>query len=87
MVGHGYTDPDDESKLRDHKKKDSKALVIIQQVVHDSVFSRITVATTLKQAWSILQKEFRRDFETLIIKSGESITDFLSRAMAIVSQM
>ena len=29
----------------------------------------------------------RRDFETLAMKNGESIADFLSRAMAIVSQM
>ncbi|XP_022973356.1 uncharacterized protein LOC111471915 [Cucurbita maxima] len=57
--------------------------------------------TTSKQAWSILQKEFlgdskvmtvklqslRRDFETLLMTNGESIADFLSRAMAIVSQM
>ncbi|XP_023522604.1 uncharacterized protein LOC111786601, partial [Cucurbita pepo subsp. pepo] len=29
----------------------------------------------------------RRDFETLLMTNGESIADFLSRAMAIVSQM
>ncbi|KAK2985314.1 hypothetical protein RJ640_024310 [Escallonia rubra] len=101
LVEQGYPDPDEESRLKENKKKDSKALVIIQQVVHDSVFSRIAAATTSKQAWSILRKEFqgdskvivvrlqslRRDFETLYMKSGESIADFLSRAMAIVSQM
>ncbi|KAK3034205.1 hypothetical protein RJ639_032785 [Escallonia herrerae] len=66
-----------------------------------SGFSRIAAAPTSKQAWSILWKEFqgdskvivvrlqslRRDFETLYMKSGESIADFLSRATAIVSQM
>ncbi|KAK2983132.1 hypothetical protein RJ640_022604 [Escallonia rubra] len=97
----GYPDPDEESRLKENKKKDSKALVIIQQAVHDSVFSRIAAATTSKQAWPIMRKEFqgdskvivvrlqslRRDFETLYMKSGESIADFLSRAMAIVSQM
>ncbi|KAK2977519.1 hypothetical protein RJ640_029403 [Escallonia rubra] len=101
LVEQGYPDPDEESRLKENKKKDSKALVIIQQAVHDSVFSRIAAATTSKQAWSILRKEFqgdskvivvrlqslRRDFETLYMKSGESIADFLSRAMAIVSQM
>ncbi|KAA8536856.1 hypothetical protein F0562_029334 [Nyssa sinensis] len=58
-------------------------------------------ATTSKQAWSTLQKKFqrdskvivvklqslRRDFETLYMKSGESITDFLSQVTTIVSQM
>ena len=29
----------------------------------------------------------RRDFETLLMTNGESIVDFLSRAMTIVSQM
>ncbi|KAA0046865.1 putative gag-pol polyprotein, identical [Cucumis melo var. makuwa] len=74
LVEQGYVDPDDKGKLRENKKKDSKALVIIQQAVHDSVFSRIVAATT-------------RDFETLMMKNGESIADFLSRATIIISQM
>lgn len=32
-------------------------------------------------------QSLRRDFETLIMKNGELVADFLSRAMAIVSQM
>lgn len=101
FVERGYADPDEENRLRDNKKKDAKALVFIQQAVHDSIFSRIATATTSMQAWSILQKEFqgdskvivvrlqslRRDFETLMMKGGESIASFLSRAMTIVSQM
>ncbi|KAA8524804.1 hypothetical protein F0562_011227 [Nyssa sinensis] len=95
LVEQGYADPDEETRLKENKKKDSKALVIIQQAVHDSIFSRIAAATTSKQAWSTLQKEFqgdskvivvklqslRRDFETLYMKSGESIADFLSRVL------
>ena len=47
FVEHGYADPrDDESKLQENRKKDSNALVIIQQAVHDNVFSRIAAATT-----------------------------------------
>ncbi|KAH0779714.1 hypothetical protein KY290_006141 [Solanum tuberosum] len=101
LVESGFEDPDEGDRLRNNKQKDAKALVFIQQAVHDSVFSRIAAATTSKQAWSILQKEFqgdskvivvrlqslRRDFETLMMKSGESIADFLSRAVAIVSKM
>ncbi|VFQ83594.1 unnamed protein product [Cuscuta campestris] len=101
FVELGYADPDEANKLRENKKKDSKALAIIQQAVHDNVFSRIATATNSKQAWSTLQKEFkgdskvivvrlqslRRDFETMIMKNGESVADFLSRAMTIVSQM
>ncbi|KAA8523955.1 hypothetical protein F0562_010614 [Nyssa sinensis] len=101
LVEQGYADPNEETRLKENKKKDSKALLIIQQAVHDSIFSRIETATTSKQAWSTLQKEFqgdskvimvklqslRRDFETLYMKSGESIADFLSRVTTIVSQM
>ncbi|KAA0033340.1 DUF4219 domain-containing protein [Cucumis melo var. makuwa] len=50
LVEQGYANPDDKDKLRENRKKDSKALVIIQQAVHDSVFSRIAAATTSKQA-------------------------------------
>jgi len=32
-------------------------------------------------------QSLRHDFETLMMKSGESIASFLSRAMTIVSQM
>ncbi|KAH0686929.1 hypothetical protein KY284_017482 [Solanum tuberosum] len=39
LVERGYTDPDEENRLRDNKKKDAKALVFIQQAIHDSVFS------------------------------------------------
>lgn len=101
FVEQGFTDPDEANKLRENKKKNSKALMIFQQAVHDIIFSRIATSTTSKQAWSILQKEFqgdskvvvvrlqslRCDFETLIMKNGDSIYDFLSRAMTIVSQM
>ncbi|XP_059295372.1 uncharacterized protein LOC132048691 [Lycium ferocissimum] len=101
LVERGFVDLDEENRLQDNKKKDAKALVIIQQAIHDSVFSWIAVATTSKQGWSIVQKEFqgdskvivvrlqslRRDFENLMMKSGESIADFLSRATTIVSQI
>ena len=106
LVEYGFVDileptQEEEERLRENKRKDAKALFILQQAVHETVFSRIAAATTSKEAWSILQKEFqggskvivvklqalRRDFETLVMKNGESIADFLSRAMAIVSQM
>ncbi|KAL3502352.1 hypothetical protein ACH5RR_036801 [Cinchona calisaya] len=101
LVEHGFGDPNEETKLKENKKKDSKPLVIIEQAIHDSIFSRNAVTTTSKQACSILQKQFqgdskdivvrlrslRCDFETLYMKSGKPIVDFLSGAMTIVSQM
>ncbi|XP_042026600.1 uncharacterized protein LOC121773750 [Salvia splendens] len=50
FVEQGYADPDEANRLRENKKKDSKALAIIQQAVHNNVFSRIATTTTSKQA-------------------------------------
>ena len=90
LVESWFADPDEGDRLWNNKQKDAKALVFIQQAVYDSIFSRIAAATTSKQAWSILQKDFqgdskvivvrlqslRRDLESLMMKSGESIADF-----------
>ena len=90
----------DGSRLRENKKKDSKTLFIIQQGVHETIFSRIAVANTSKEAWETLQKKFQGsskvitvklqtlwyEFETLMMRNKESVQDFLSRVSAIVSQ-
>ena len=54
LIENGYADPDDEIRLRENRKKDSKALFFIQQAVHETIFSRIAAAITSKQAWLIL---------------------------------
>ncbi|RVW83084.1 Retrovirus-related Pol polyprotein from transposon TNT 1-94 [Vitis vinifera] len=101
LVENGYPYPDEEARLKENTKKDSKALFFIQQVVHESIFSKIAAATTAKEAWTTLKTAFqgsskvitvklqslRRDFETLHMKNGESVQDFLSRVAAIVNQM
>ncbi|KAJ8760556.1 hypothetical protein K2173_015223 [Erythroxylum novogranatense] len=106
LVEYGFVDilepnAEEEERLNIIKQKDAKALFIIQQAVHETIFSRIAAATTSQQAWSILQKEFqgdskfimvklqslRRDFETLVMKNGELIADFFSRTMTISNQM
>lgn len=46
---------------RDPRKKDAQAMTIIQQGVHDILFSRIAAAETAKQTWDILQIEFQGD--------------------------
>ncbi|KAL6348546.1 hypothetical protein AAG906_013166 [Vitis piasezkii] len=101
LVENGYPYPDEEARLKENTKKDSKALFFIQQAVHESIFSKIAAATTTKEAWTTLKTAFqgsskvitvklqslRRDFETLHMKNGESVQDFLSRVAAIVNQM
>lgn len=105
LVEQGFVDlagSDEEAeKLKETKKKDAKSLFLIQQAVHDTIFSRIAAATTSSQAWKILKKEFqgsakvftvkwqtyRRDFETLSMKSNESVQTDLSRVSSLVNQM
>ena len=43
-------------QLKEHTKKDAKALTLIQQGVADTIFPRIINATKAKKAWYILQK-------------------------------
>ncbi|GKA97840.1 hypothetical protein Tco_0825734 [Tanacetum coccineum] len=66
---------DDDSRNKEHHKRDAKALFFIQQAVDESIFPRIAVATSSKQAWSILKTEFQ------VFKI------ILARVSAIVSQM
>ncbi|KAH0657759.1 hypothetical protein KY289_026507 [Solanum tuberosum] len=83
LVERGFADHNEKNRLRDSKKKDAKALVFIQQAIHDSHFSRIAAATTSKQAWSILQKEFQGDSKVIVQWQlsakfnlcGEKVTD------------
>ncbi|KAH0633582.1 hypothetical protein KY284_036368 [Solanum tuberosum] len=71
LVEKGYAEEDEAQRLRENKKKDSKALFYIQQAMHDSIFSRIDVAEISKQAWDILEKEFHGSTMTY----GDKITD------------
>ncbi|KAK4399006.1 putative mitochondrial protein [Sesamum angolense] len=67
IVEEGVTLPEDSStsssaekgKLENKKAKDSEALYYIQTAVADHIFPRISVATSAKEAWSILQKEYQ----------------------------
>lgn len=101
LVENGYSEHDEENRMKKSKKKDSKALFFIQQSVHETIFPRISAATTSKEAWTILRSEYqgtskvvavkkqtlRHEFETLHMKSNESVQEFMSRVVAIVNQM
>ncbi|KAI0526922.1 hypothetical protein KFK09_002516 [Dendrobium nobile] len=101
LVVNGVQIGEDEGRNNDNKKKDSKALFFIQQAMDDSVFSRISMAETSKEAWDILEKEFqgslrvktvklqsmRRDFETMNMNEGEGVQTYLSRVSTIVNKM
>ncbi|XP_076881046.1 uncharacterized protein LOC143529047 [Bidens hawaiensis] len=90
----------DAGKLRNLKKKDAHDMALIQQAVHDQLFSRIASANSAKESWEILKMEFqgdnqvkavklqglRREFENLTMREGELVGDYFSRVMAIVRQ-
>ncbi|KAL0312603.1 UNVERIFIED_CONTAM: Retrovirus-related Pol polyprotein from transposon TNT 1-94 [Sesamum radiatum] len=101
IVEEGVTLPEDSStsssaekgKLENKKAKDSEALYYIQTAVADHIFPRISVATSAKEAWSILQKEYqgsakvriiklqtlRRDFENMKMKDSETIDEYYTK--------
>ncbi|KAK4410169.1 hypothetical protein Sango_0089900 [Sesamum angolense] len=109
IVEEGVTLPDDSStsssaekgKLENKKAKDSEALYYIQTAVADHIFPRISVATSAKEAWSILQKEYqgsakvriiklqtlRRDFENMKMKDSETIDEYYTKVRELVNQL
>ncbi|XP_076902887.1 uncharacterized protein LOC143557777 [Bidens hawaiensis] len=90
----------DVGKLKNSQKRDAHAMAIIQQAVHDQLFSRIAAVSTAKDTWEILRMEFqgdsqvkvvklqglRREFENLTMKESEVVGDYFGRVMALVSQ-
>ncbi|XP_059628627.1 uncharacterized protein LOC132271301 [Cornus florida] len=74
-----YDEPEDTTtltntqrqQLKDYKKKDAKALGLIQQGVVDTIFPRIINASKAKEAWDILEKEYRGSTKTY----GEDISN------------
>ncbi|KAK4408807.1 hypothetical protein Sango_0461700 [Sesamum angolense] len=109
IVEEGVTLPEDSStsssaekgKLENKKAKDSEALYYIQTAVAYHIFPRISVATSAKEAWSILQKEYqgnakvhiiklqtlRRDFENMKMKDSETIDEYYTKVRELVNQL
>ena len=90
FVEDGFEEPADEEEFEDltqaekellkrNRKKDSKALFLLYQAVHENVFLRIAAAKRSREAWETLKTTYqgmeklkttklqllRRDFETL----------------------
>jgi hypothetical protein len=87
--------------LKELRKKDAKALFFIQQAVVESIFPRIAAATKSKDAWDALQNGYqgnakvltiklqtlRKNFESLMMKEGESMHDYFSNMFDVVNQI
>lgn len=55
LVENGYTDAEKSSEVKELRKKDAKALLVLQQAVTDTIFPRIANATKSKEAWVTLR--------------------------------
>lgn len=56
LVENGYTEPipaptQPDQQLRETRKKDAKALFLIQSALDDEIFPRIAAAATSHEAW------------------------------------
>jgi len=85
--------------LKDNRKKDNKALGLIQQGLNESIFVKISNATSSQMAWNILETNYqgaskvktvklqnlKRDFENLKMKDSESIDAFMTQVMSVVN--
>lgn len=88
MVEKGLViEGDDEARQRENRKRDMKALCLIQQAPIKPILDRIAEASTAKEAWEMFQNEFqgssrvlavrheslRQNFEILQIRDNENI--------------
>lgn len=88
-------------ELEGQKLKDLKAKNYLFQAIDRSILETILCKESSKQIWDSMKKKyegtakakraqlqaFRSDFETLHMKSGESMSDYFSRTMAIANKM
>jgi len=60
LVEYGFEEPADEYEFKNLTQVDkySKALLFLYQAVHESVFPKITVAKTSKEAWKTLKTSY-----------------------------
>lgn len=56
VVEKSFTE--EEGKIAKNKQNDAHALLLIQQAVHRSLFSRISAVNIAKEAWDALKTQF-----------------------------
>ena len=85
--------------MKESRKKDTKALSLIEVAMESTIFPKIAVANYAKEAWEILKTNFqgtdkvhvvkiqniRREFENLQMKENESVIEFSSRTSNVIN--
>jgi len=83
------------------KKKDYKALFLIQQSLDEANFERISKTVSSKEAWDIVSKyhegddkvkliklqSLRRKFELMQMEEEQKIAEYISKLINLVNQM
>ena len=83
------------------RKQDQQALSIIHMGLDEAIFEKMASTTKAKEAWEILQNNFkgvdkvnkvrlqtlRGEFESLHMKESESVPDYFTRVSSVVNQM
>nr|GLL21891.1 uncharacterized protein LOC109151979 [Ipomoea trifida] len=89
------------TRLEALKLKDRNAKIYLFQAIERPILETILCKDSSKSIWDSMQKKYegstktkrqqlqalRTEFETLRMKSGESVTEYLSRTTAIVNKM
>ncbi|GLU04365.1 hypothetical protein SLE2022_215160 [Rubroshorea leprosula] len=109
VVEKGYDEPENEGVLNQNqknalqklRKQDQHALSIIHMGLDEALFEKVATATKAKEAWGILENNFkgidkvkkvrlqtlRSEFESLHMRESESVFDYFTRVSSIVNQM
>jgi gag-polypeptide of LTR copia-type len=99
-AGHQLTE-DEKKELKENKIKNAKAPFLIQQGVAENIFSRIINKTKSKDAWDMLEQEFKgsakvqvvklqtlcRQYQNLQMKDSEKVKEYFSQIMDLVNHM
>ncbi|GJZ27480.1 retrovirus-related pol polyprotein from transposon TNT 1-94 [Tanacetum coccineum] len=109
LVETGYTETvatatlvgNDLKVLKETRKKDKTTLYLLFKAVDESGFEKIAGAKTSKEAWDILEREFkgadrvkqvrlqnlRGELKGMKIKESEGVSDYVMRVRVVVNQL
>jgi hypothetical protein len=93
--------PEQLRAIEESKLKDLKAKNYLYQAIDRSILETILVRNTSKDIWDSMKQKFggstkvkraqlqalRRDFEVLIMKIGETVTEYFARTLSIANKM
>lgn len=68
LVEKGAAEGEDEVKMKENKKKDAKALCLIQQAVDGPILDRIEEAETAHAAWEIIKKLYQGSSKMMTVR-------------------